>query len=142
MSSKIWLMAFVFGIASASCGGFERGKPTDDSDETDTDTTTDDDDATGDELSFETDVEPILEARCSSCHGSGGIASASAFRYSGDATSDYTSVTALISTSNPSSSELLLVASGQSSHGGGTVLPAASDDYDTILNWISGGAAP
>jgi hypothetical protein len=136
MSSKALGLFFAFAISG--CGGFSRGEPSPDAGDSDDGG----DSNTGETLSFATSVEPILKARCASCHGAGGIASSSSFRFANNASADYTEVLDLIDTDTPASSELLRVASGQSSHGGGTVLPSSDDDYQIIIAWISAGAAP
>ncbi len=138
-----WSMSFrlvtlgLLTLTLAACGGFERGEPSEDeSADTDTDVP-----GGGDGPSFAATVAPILNARCSACHGGGGVAASTAFRLSGDASTDYGVVSALVSPSSPAASKLLQEATGVS-HGGGAVIAADSDDYRTILAWITGGALP
>jgi hypothetical protein len=98
---------------------------------------------------FETDVEPILGrfgCNASGCHGkaegqNGFKLSVFAF----DPAADYA---ALVKESRgrrvfpaaPEESLLLRKASGRAAHGGGTRVPAGSDAYQLLRNWIAAGA--
>ncbi|HSI05318.1 MAG: hypothetical protein ACAI38_17275 [Myxococcota bacterium] len=135
MSSRL-LALMLLGLVA--CGGFERGDPSpDDMSGGDGDTSGDDDGGS----SFASSVLPILMARCGSCHGSGGLAAGSAYHLSGDAATDHDTVLALVNVASPATSTLLREATGES-HGGGAVIATSSDDYSTILAWITEGASP
>lgn len=131
--------ALVLTLAAtvAACGGFERGDPSPEDDSTDGDASGDADGG----QSFATSVFPILSARCTACHGPGGVGASSQMRLSGDTATDYETVLALVDVRSPANSRLLQEASGQG-HGGGTVLASDSTDYRTVLAWITGGASP
>jgi hypothetical protein len=58
-----------------------------------------------------------------------------------DAAADFATVSELIDTSAPADSRLLSKGTGNA-HGGGAVLTTGTPDYQTILAWIAGGAAP
>jgi hypothetical protein len=58
-----------------------------------------------------------------------------------DVAASHASVSALVDTSTPANSRLLIKGTGNA-HGGGAVLTVGSPDYQTILDWIAGGAAP
>lgn len=135
MSSR--LSVIVALLLAAACGTFERGDPSPPSG--DSDQQGDGDSAGG--PSFATTVFPIIEARCASCHGSGGLAASSALSLTGDAAADYDTTLSLVSLGSPATSALLQKATG-ASHGGGAVISSDSDDYRTILAWITGGASP
>lgn len=84
-------------------------------------------------MKFAANVLPILRNRCASCHGSSGRFSIT------HSTSPYAGVVPFINTSSPTSSRLLLKASGSVGHGGGRVFSTTSSSYSTVLNWINAG---
>ena len=53
----------------------------------------------------------------------------------------YSSVQGEINTGSPATSLLLTKATATVSHGGGAVMTVGSTDYNTILQWITDGAA-
>lgn len=132
MSSRI-LTATLLALL-AGCGGFERGEPL---------LANGDEDVGGDGEggSFATSAYPVLERLCAGCHGPGGVASGTRFSLSQDVAASHASVSALVDTSTPANSRLLIKGTGNA-HGGGAVLTVGSPDYQTILDWIAGGAAP
>ena len=134
MSSR--LLPHVLLLLTA-CGGFDRGDVTPDELAGDDGGTSDSDGGS----SFASTVFPILTTRCTTCHGSGGVATGSAFHLSGDAATDHDTVLGLVNVASPAGSTLLTEATGNS-HGGGAVIAVGSDDYNTILAWITGGALP
>jgi hypothetical protein len=83
-------------------------------------------------------VLAILQASCAGCHTA---SSASALRFSGNADADYATVQGLVDLAAPVQSRLLQKASGETAHGGGAVLDPSAAAYQTILNWITAGAA-
>ncbi len=90
---------------------------------------------------FAARAAPILASNCQRCHNAGGQASASRLVLTGDAARDRATVLALISTSNPAGSPLLIEATGQG-HGGGAILRSDGADYRTLLDWVSQGGKP
>lgn len=96
-----------------------------------------------DEVSFDTDITAILAAKCgtSGCHAGttpqGGL---NLNLDDSDATTLYADVSAQIDLDNPEESALLTKASNTTPHTGGEVLATSSDDYATILAWITDGA--
>ena len=92
--------------------------------------------------SFATDVLPILNAKCKSCHGTSGTFSitTSVTPYAGVASGVTTQGSSLINIQNAVNSPLLQKASGTITHGGGTILTTTSTQYQTVKNWISQGA--
>ncbi len=95
------------------------------------------------EVSFETDVTAILTEKCgtSGCHAGttpqGGLNLNVA---DSDLATLYADVSAQIDVDNPEESALLTKASNTTPHTGGEVLATSSDDYATILAWITDGA--
>lgn len=100
-------------------------------------------------VSFETDVTPIFDkplnnnVSCTqaACHigaGAGGGLNLSVSDTSLDAV--YTDITPELVTATPESSPLLLKATNETSHSGGAVMTKGSDEYNTILKWITDGA--
>ncbi len=92
-------------------------------------------------VSYSGDVYPILLAHCSVCHSEGGIADTTDYILTSDAAADYEMISALLTPGDPEGSKLLIKASGRTSHGGSTVLPTDSIDYQTIAAWIADGAS-
>ena len=81
-------------------------------------------------VSFSSNVMPILEARCKSCHGSNGnfmVTTANATH-------------ANISALSGGAQYLLDKANNTVGHGGGSVISTSSPEYTTIKAWITEGA--
>ena len=93
----------------------------------------------GGDLTFVGDVQPLLMAECGGCHGPTGSGGGD-FALTDDIDADYATVLDLVNLDNPTASRLLAKALGQG-HTGGAVLSSTSQDYTTILNWITAGAA-
>jgi hypothetical protein len=98
---------------------------------------------------FVQDIEPILQQRgCSNvaCHG--GQGSGELLLSGGlDVFADLQAVRGLVTTWEPQDSPLLrkplAVAAGGVTHSGGDIFADQQDvDYQTVLSWISGEAAP
>ena len=68
------------------------------------------------------------------------MASSSALVLSDDAAADYSMIESLVVPGDPDSSELLLYASGQTDHDGGTILSQTSAEYQTLAAWVAEGA--
>lgn len=92
-------------------------------------------------LSYASDIQTLVIADCSECHASDGQASGTELLYVDSTDEDYQTTLQFIDESNPSNSRLLTKASG-GGHGGGAVYPETSDEYQTVLTWIEGGALP
>ena len=135
-----WALAPLLVVAALGCADFSRG-PTQIS--TGGTGGTADGGGTGDSqgaLSFATDVYPLLTI-CMNCHVTGGAASTTSLLFSGNATTDYTTVLQFVDTSAATGSRILSKVSGNG-HGGGTIYAAGSPEYETILQWIQQGAPP
>lgn len=91
----------------------------------------------GDEggISFASDVDPILDVRCASCHAGnvGGLTLV------GDPSLDYAAVIDRVVPGDPDASLLLTKARG-AGHGGGAILSPGQKDHDVIEAWITEGA--
>ena len=82
-------------------------------------------------VSFSSNIMPILEAKCKSCHGSNGnfmVTTANATH-------------ANISALSGGAQYLLDKASNTVGHGGGSVIPVSSPEYTTMKAWITEGAS-
>jgi hypothetical protein len=134
------LAATLLLAAPLSCADFERGEPTADGGSSSPDAGGTGGDG-GETLSFASDVHPLLATGCQPCHHTGGAAGDTTFILSGEASADFSTVSALVDTASPAQSRLLKKASGQG-HGGGTVYAVDSPEYQTLLAWVSGGALP
>ena len=90
--------------------------------------------------SLSTDVMPILEAKCKSCHGS---TSRRTFKVMATATDTLTNLTtnSLLDLVTASNSRLLQKGSDTVSHDGGRVIATTSVEYQTIEQWIAAGAS-
>ncbi|WP_428738313.1 hypothetical protein [Sulfurimonas sp.] len=99
-----------------------------------TTTTTPTTTTTSTQISFASDVLPLLQSSCSGCHGSSGNFSITR------SSTPYAGVTPFVNTSSATASSLLQKASAQVSHGGGRVYSTTSTQYTTIRDWISQGA--
>jgi hypothetical protein len=86
-------------------------------------------------------VYPLIDSGCKKCHMPGGMAADTKFLLTGDATTDYAAVRALVDPANPAGSRLLAKASGQG-HQGGAIYRMGSTEYAALLAWIQSGAAP
>jgi len=84
--------------------------------------------------SFASDVLPVVNTKCASCHGSSG-----GFTITNSST-PYAGVVPFLNLTTPTTSALLEKSSGTVFHGGGTVLRTSSAEYLTIRDWISEGA--
>lgn len=82
------------------------------------------------EVSFSKEVYPILQSKCSACHAGAGFGT---FKLTGVAASDYPTIKALVDTSSPAGSKLLV-------KGLTMALTAGSAEYETIKAWITQGA--
>lgn len=124
--------------ASFGCADFERGPVALTADAaTNGDAATEGDGAS---LSFATDVSPKL-APCTRCHVAGAEAGDTKLVLSGNATTDYATVSMFVDTSAPASSRLLAKMSGQG-HEGGAIYTTDSPEYQLVLRWIQQGARP
>lgn len=92
-------------------------------------------------IGYDTDIAPLIQAKCGACHATSGIVGQSFLLNSAAATGDYATVLAEVDTGNPAGSNLLLRASGAASHTGGAVWADTSAEYATVLQWITEGAA-
>lgn len=83
------------------------------------------------------DVASVLANRCTGCH-----VAVPTYMLTAQANTmmDFNLTVARVTPLNPAQSPLLLKATNQITHGGGLALPVGSDDYNTVLNWIAGGA--
>jgi hypothetical protein len=139
MSSDRWVLVLALLAGAAGCADFSRGGPS----MMETGATGGSADGGGDHkgsLSFATDIDPLLSV-CTNCHVPGGAASTTSLIFTGNAATDYTTVTQFVDTSAPASSRLLAKLSG-SGHGGGTIYASGTPEYQTILSWIQQGAPP
>ncbi|RMG07017.1 MAG: hypothetical protein D6731_24625 [Planctomycetota bacterium] len=84
------------------------------------------------------DIKPSLAA-CAGCHSSLSTGFVLSAGLSDDA-ADFAAVAAQVDPQSPDRSPLLLKASAQTTHGGGSPWPVGSADYDLVLRWIQQGA--
>ena len=131
------MLAAVVLASALGCADFERGDPSPDAGSNLPDAGGDG----GATVSYATAVHPLLISGCQSCHRSGGAAGSTDFVMTSDAASDFSEATSLVDTSNPQLSRLLRKAAGQG-HGGGTIYAESAPEYQTLLAWVAGGAAP
>ena len=87
-------------------------------------------------VSFASDVMPVLENRCKSCHGNGGNFTITTV----SATYSNLTLNNFLNTTTPDDSRLLLKGSGSISHDGGSVIAMTSTEYLTVQQWIAQGA--
>lgn len=92
-------------------------------------------------LSFTRGVHRVLLDGCRRCHQATGMAGDTGLVLTGDPTIDREVSLKFVNREQPPSSRLLSKASGIG-HGGGTVYAAGTDEYETILRWITQGALP
>lgn len=93
------------------------------------------------DLTFETQVYPLLQMDCQQCHAPGREARGSRLLLSGNARLDRAMVVALVAPGDPAQSLLLIRAQGES-HPGGTAMTPDSDAYVTVADWIAQLPAP
>jgi len=99
--------------------------------------------STGDEVSFETDITALLTAQCgtSGCHaGSTPQGGLNLNLDDTDIETLYTDVSAQIDLDAPEESPLLAKATNTTPHTGGEIFTTSSEEYQTILTWITDGA--
>jgi hypothetical protein len=83
-------------------------------------------------VKFSTDVHPLLQSKCGTCHGDAGTLPKFG---SADVATSYAAVKADVDTANPAASKLLVKGLGGASHGGGAPLTTA--DAQKIQQWIT-----
>jgi hypothetical protein len=134
--SRVWKHLWVLVVASSvvGCADFRRGAYWDDADDDDANGVTGE--AEG-ELSFESDVYPLLVDGCQSCHEPGALD----YVVSDDVDETYQATVTIVDFDRPDDSRLLVKTRGDG-HGGGTVYDRSSDEYAVILSWIREGAVP
>jgi hypothetical protein len=93
------------------------------------------------EISFASEVLPLLHDGCDGCHTADGTASDTSLLLDVDPDAIYEMVLALVDVDAPSESRLLAKAAGKG-HNGGVIYDDESAEYETILAWITEGAAP
>ncbi|MFM8274450.1 MAG: S-layer protein, partial [Gemmata sp.] len=101
-----------------------------------------------DGLHFENDILPVLGrhgCNTSGCHGKAeGQGGLKLSVFASDPEADHAAVTKeargrRVLPSAPDESLFLRKASGRTPHGGGTRIPAGSEDYKTLRDWIAAG---
>lgn len=95
--------------------------------------------ATGTVLGYVAHVKPILAASCVSCHST----LSTGYSLTAGLADDVADRGATVVQSNlqlADQSPLLLKATGSVSHGGGQAFVVGSTEYNTIVQWIQGGA--
>ncbi|PTB83654.1 hypothetical protein C9926_01790 [Sulfurovum lithotrophicum] len=85
-------------------------------------------------VSFNSNVMPILEAKCKSCHGFNGRFTITT------ANATYANISSLSGDAISGGTYLLDKGSNSVGHGGGTVISTSSAEYTTIKAWITEGA--
>jgi len=88
---------------------------------------------------YETELYPIMQLSCDSCHSSSGSAGSTGLVFTGSAADDYAQIAALIDTDSPASSILITKGTG-SGHGGGGIWSSGDTEVEALLCWISAGA--
>ncbi len=91
-------------------------------------------------VSFSALHQTLVKA-CGGCHAPGGTAAGTGFLVTGDLNKDRQSTAAFINREQPVASRCLSKAAGQN-HGGGTIFPSGSVEYELVLQWIRQGASP
>jgi len=86
-------------------------------------------------ISFNSNVLPILSAKCKSCHGSNGR-----FKVT-TANATYANISALKGSATTGGTYLLGKGSNSIGHGGGQVISTSSAEYTTIKAWVAAGAS-
>ena len=85
-------------------------------------------------VSFNSNILPILQAKCKSCHGSNGRFTITT------ANATFANITALKGNAQAGGTYLLNKGSNTIGHGGGQVIPTSSAEYITIKAWVTEGA--
>jgi len=83
--------------------------------------------------SFNTDILPILTAKCKACHGTNGQFTVTT------ANATYANITALKGSATAGGTYLLQKSSNSVAHGGGQVITTTSTEYTTIQAWVTEG---
>ena len=99
--------------------------------------------ATTESVSFETDVITIFTSKCATtgCHtGASPAGSLDLDVGNSDVATIYDNIQDQITIDDPATSPLLMKATNETSHGGGAILTSTSEEYSTILQWITDGA--
>ncbi|MDQ7084192.1 MAG: hypothetical protein Q9M36_04330 [Sulfurovum sp.] len=86
-------------------------------------------------VSFNSNVMPVLNAKCKSCHGSNGN-----FTITGT-NETYANISALKGSAVAGTQYVLDKGSNTSGHGGGNVIATSSAEYSTIKAWMDAGAS-
>jgi hypothetical protein len=129
-TSIIAAIAFLVMLTISGCFGnpFERGLPAEGGGEINR------------EVSYSSEVYPILNAGCSSCHTAGGLAGSTRMVLTGDAGADHADLLPLVDVNDPAASLLLQKGTGEAPHGGAALLHEGTTDYNLIKAWILQGA--
>ena len=85
-------------------------------------------------VSFNSNVLPILSAKCKTCHGSNGRFTVTS------ANATYANISALKGSTTAGGNYLLQKGSNSVGHGGGKVIATSSGEYTTIKAWVNAGA--
>jgi hypothetical protein len=85
-------------------------------------------------VSFNSNVMPVLNAKCKSCHGSNGRFTVTT------ANATHANITALKGSATAGGTYLNDKGSNTQGHGGGNVISTSSAEYATIKAWVSEGA--
>jgi len=85
-------------------------------------------------VSFNSNVLPILTAKCKSCHGSNGRFTVTT------ANATYANISALKGSASAGGNYLLQKGSNSAGHGGGQVISTSSAEYKTIKAWVDSSA--
>ena len=85
-------------------------------------------------VSFNSNVLPILSAKCKTCHGSNGRFTVTS------ANATYANISALKGSATAGGNYLLQKGSNSVGHGGGQVIATSSGEYATIKAWVNAGA--
>lgn len=153
MSSRArlkWALAVGwFASTALGCADFERGARSPDAGSSALDASSENEGDGGSTVvteagagvSFAATIHPLLLASCQSCHSASGTASSTSFLLTGEVEEDFALAASLVNAANPAESRLLRKAAGQA-HGGGAIFPPASTEYQSLLAWAAGGAAP
>src|SRR5690242_10476381 len=114
MSSSARLVLLAGALAFAACADFSRGEPSPakDAGGTQSDGGAEAGGDGGAALSFATDVYPLLVPTCQMCHAPGQMAGDTQLLFTGNAATDYPTVTMFVDTSAPAGSRLLVKMSG------------------------------
>jgi hypothetical protein len=94
-------------------------------------------------LTYTTDIKPIMQARCASCHANNvnNMAAFTSFPLTmSNDTADHAELVTRINQQTPDASLLLTKGSGQVSHAGGASIAQGSAEYNTLVQWIQAGA--